>query len=94
MASDIQATRNALMAAMPRLHARANVVATGIGYKVAEGQQTSDLAIVCSVTRKLAVSELSATDVVPLMLDGIATDVVETGTMFTDQGDTRRLYTC
>lgn len=91
MANDIHAARNALKAAMPRLHARANVVATGIGYKVSAGQRTSDLAIVCSVTRKLAVSELSSADVVPRTLDGIATDVVETGKIRAFQSHTARL---
>jgi len=58
---------------------RANVVATGIGYKVRDGVRTSELAIVCSVTRKLPAAQLAAADLVPSQIDGVLTDVVATG---------------
>ncbi len=79
MANDLDATRAVLGNAVPRLHTLANVVATGVGYKISGGQQTADLSIVCSVVKKLSTAELSSKDLVPETVDGIRTDVVETG---------------
>ena len=61
------------------LLARANVVATGIGYKVRDGVRTDELSIVCSVTQKVAIAELAPADLVPPEIDGVLTDVVPTG---------------
>ncbi|MBN1192406.1 MAG: hypothetical protein JXA36_01745 [Coriobacteriia bacterium] len=69
----------ALASTREELHARANVVATGIGLKVSEGVRTNELAIVCSVTEKLPAEALSAGDLVPAQVGGFATDVVATG---------------
>lgn len=79
MAHDIDTVRSALASAVSGLHARANIVATGIGYKVTGGQRTGDLSIVCSVTRKLEASQLLAADLAPRQIRGVPTDVVETG---------------
>ncbi len=70
---------HALAAARDELHARANVVATGIGYKVSDGVRTGELSIVCSVTEKVPASALSAADMVPAQLGEFPTDVVATG---------------
>lgn len=56
-----------------------NVVATGIGYKVSGGQITDELTVVCSVIKKEPLSALSARERIPSSVDGIATDVVESG---------------
>ncbi len=90
MANNIDNVRTALKTATPRLHACANVVASGIGYKVTNDQTTSDLSIVCSVTKKMATAELAASDVVPKTIDGIPTDVVETGRIRALQSHTAR----
>jgi hypothetical protein len=74
-----QALSSTLRQARSALHARANVVATGIGYKVSDGQRTRELSIVCSVTEKVPATALSAADMVPPAIDGIPTDVVATG---------------
>ncbi len=58
-----------------------NVVGVGVGYKVSQGIQTDELSLVVSVTRKEAPSALSVNDLVPKILDGIKTDVVETGVL-------------
>lgn len=55
------------------------VVATGISYKVVDGKQTKELALVCSVSKKLPISKLSKQDLIPPVIKGISTDVVETG---------------
>jgi hypothetical protein len=68
-----------LHASRDALHARANVVATGIGFKVSAGVQTCDLSIVCSVTEKVPLSALAADDRLPPELGGFKTDVVATG---------------
>lgn len=70
---------SALSAAREELHARANVVATGIGYKVRSGVRTGKLAIVCSVVEKVPVAELAPSDLVPPEVHGVPTDVVATG---------------
>ena len=58
---------------------RANVVATGAGYKIKSGKRTKELSLVCSVARKLPLEALDAGDRVPPEIDGVPTDVVETG---------------
>jgi hypothetical protein len=55
------------------------VVATGVGYKVTRGVKTDTLAIVCSVTEKMAPERLQSRDRVPSAVDGVPTDVVATG---------------
>ena len=58
-----------------------NVVGVGLGYKVSEGASTGELSLVVSVSRKQPISALSLTDLVPKVLDGIKTDVLETGVL-------------
>lgn len=55
------------------------VQAVGLGYKQVNGQVTTTHCIMVSVRQKLPKSQLAASDVVPTTLDGIPTDVVETG---------------
>ncbi len=63
------------------LLARPNVVACGVGYKVSGGQATEEPSVVVSVVRKLPVAQLSTQDMVPGDLDGVPTDVIETGVL-------------
>ena len=58
-----------------------NVIACGVGYKHVERSVTQEVAVVVSVTRKLPPAVLAATELVPRLLDGIRTDVVETGVL-------------
>jgi hypothetical protein len=60
---------------------KSNVVGVGLGYKVSQGVSTGELGVIVSVTRKKAPSALAAKDVVPRSLDGVKTDVVETGVL-------------
>lgn len=84
---EIEAVRDELMA-------RANVVGVGIGYKTTNGQIVHDgdgnpiECIVVSVTEKVPAARLAAEDLVPPMLDGEPTDVIETGviTIVSDRG--------
>lgn len=90
MPNDLEAIRTALKAAVPKLHPRANIVATGVGYKISQGNRTPDLSIVCSVTKKVDAAKLSARDLVPPNIDGIPTDVVTTGRLRALQSRTDR----
>jgi hypothetical protein len=58
---------------------RRNVVACGIGLKITGGQVTNMPSIIVSVREKEPRTALSASDLIPSMIDNIPTDVVETG---------------
>lgn len=58
---------------------RKNVVGVGIGYKESQGVITDELAVTINVVEKLPVAQLTESDRVPRDLDGVRTDVVETG---------------
>ena len=79
MHDELDRARTLLRQHADDLLARGNVVATGIGWKIARGERTDALCVVCSVTRKLPTRSLAERDLVPAALDGIPTDVVETG---------------
>lgn len=78
MAHDVKTVR-VLEKNRSRLLSCANVVATGVGYKVTRGVRTDALAIVCSVTGKVPLNRLRPKDRVPSVIDGIPTDVIATG---------------
>jgi hypothetical protein len=80
MDSDIVSTRNILKDARLQLLSRANVVATGTGYKITKGQKTSTLSIVCSVVEKLPSSRLSTQDMVPGTINSCGGGRVRRGT--------------
>jgi hypothetical protein len=56
-----------------------NVVGVGLGYKISKGERTGELSLIISVARKVPIAALATEDLVPKALDGIKTDVVETG---------------
>jgi len=58
-----------------------NVVGVGLGYKISQGVSTGELSLIVSVARKVDPSILTANDLVPRALDGVKTDVVETGVL-------------
>jgi hypothetical protein len=90
MAESIEATRYALRQVSRELLARANVVATGVGYKVTGGKRTLAPCIICSVTRKLPAAALAPADLVPRTIQDVITDVVETGPIRALQAPTGR----
>jgi hypothetical protein len=79
MPDDLDHARAILRDHADDLLARNFVVATGIGRKIQRGARTDALCVVCSVSRKLPAPELAFLDLVPASLDGVPTDVVETG---------------
>jgi hypothetical protein len=60
---------------------KSNVVGVGLGYKISHGVNTGELGIIVSVARKVTSDVLSTKDMVPQTLDGVKTDVVETGVL-------------
>ena len=58
---------------------RKNIEAVGIGYKVKNGKQTCELAVICSVRKKLPVEEIFLKDLIPREIKGVKTDVIEVG---------------
>jgi hypothetical protein len=62
-----------LLAALPGVHA------VGVGSKEVGGTPTSEPVIKVFVTRKLPMDEIPAAERIPETIDGIRTDVVETG---------------
>lgn len=58
---------------------RANVVGVAVGHKVVAGRDTGSACIVVYVDHKAAEAALRRRDLVPKELDGVRTDVVESG---------------
>lgn len=68
-----------------QLLAKANVVGVGIGYKNAFGEPNDELAIVALVDRKKPATALHDSDKIPPEIQGVKTDVVETGQFYAQQ---------
>ncbi len=69
----------------------ANVVATGVGYKISGDAQTGDLAVVVSVRKKLPLAQLAESDIVPKTIGSVKTDVIETGEIVAFQDPKERM---
>lgn len=90
MAAALDDVRRLLAEAGQELWKKPNVVATGVGYKISNGKQTDELALVCSVATKMAKQRLSASDLIPADIQGIPTDVNPTGVIYALQSPTGR----
>ena len=69
------------------LFGRRNVVGCGVGYKVTGGVRTDELCVVVSVVQKVSPESLPPGHLVPQTLEGIRTDVQETGVIRALQDD-------
>ena len=76
---DIKKVREALNKKKDSLKKRSNVVGVAAGYKISKGKRTKDLAVVVFVKSKVEASTLTRSQSIPKTIDGIPTDVVETG---------------
>ncbi len=74
-----------------RLLSMSNVVAIGVGLKIAGDVQTNEPSIVVSVVKKLPTIQLSESALVPKTLGGVKTDVIETGKIFAFQDPTKKM---
>jgi hypothetical protein len=75
----VDSVRAAKAAHEAAIFARANVVGIAVGNKRIEGRETGERCIVVFVEEKRLEHRLRRRDVVPIALDGVRTDVVETG---------------
>lgn len=57
------------------------VVGCAVGYKQVAGKKTDQICIVCYVIKKKPEDQLEAIDLVPRMIEGIPTDIIESGEM-------------
>jgi hypothetical protein len=90
MADDVNRVRSILSTNRRQLLQRANVVATGIGFKETGGEKTDQLCIVCSVKEKLPPARIPAGEMVPASIDSTPTDVIQTGVIRALQAPTDR----
>jgi len=90
MADDLNRIRGILGSQRKQLLKRANVVATGIGFKQTGGVKAETLCIVCSVKKKVPPSQLTVQDLVPAVVEGTPTDVIQTGVIRALQAPTGR----
>ena len=56
-----------------------NVNGVMTAYKITNGVKTDKLSIVCLVTKKVSKSEIKDKDIIPKVIDGMSTDVIEVG---------------
>ena len=57
------------------------VMGCAVGYKQIAGKKTDQICIVCYVIKKFPENQLDEADLVPPMIEGIPTDVIESGEM-------------
>lgn len=79
MQAQIENIRLLLSDVRAELMDKPNVSATGIGWKITNGQVTDTLALVCSVESKQAKENLLESEQIPLSIQDIPTDVRVTG---------------
>ncbi len=77
--SDFDRVREIKRAVQERLLALPGVHAVGVGSKIVDGQPTDELAIMVFVVSKKPASELTADELIPEEIDGVKTDVYESG---------------
>lgn len=70
--------RNAIKQNAKSLLKKGNVNLVGRGYKIKDGKKTDEMVVVVGVSKKLPSNQMSTKDMVPLTVDGIKTDVIET----------------
>jgi hypothetical protein len=57
------------------------VVGCAVGHKIIDGKKTDQICIICYVIKKIPADQLIGSDLIPSMIEGIPTDVIETGEM-------------
>jgi len=62
-----------------QLMEKPNVVACGVGFKASGGEETDELCVIVSVTKKLPATQLAPSELIPRSLDDLSTDVQQTG---------------
>jgi len=57
------------------------VVGCAVGYKHIAGEKTDQICIICYVLKKIQADQLDEADLVSSIIEGIPTDVIESGGM-------------
>ena len=57
------------------------VVGCAVGYKQTGGKKTDQVCIICYVTKKIPADQLDESDRIPPVIEGIPTEVIESGEM-------------
>jgi hypothetical protein len=65
-----------------------NVVGVGVGYKIVGGERTEIPCVIVFVRQKVSAQSLSAEQMVPAQVEGVATDVIESGPIYAQQSNT------
>lgn len=91
MTDRLASIRTVLEKVRPELMRKANVIATGIGYKRVNNQKSDELCIICSVDIKKSKASLRAADLIPASMEGVPLDVKPTGVVRA-LSDPRRRY--
>lgn len=71
--------RKELKKSQKDLLSKKNVVSVGIGYKTSNGKKTDQLSLICSVEQKKPKEALTEKELIPQTINGVATDVVQSG---------------
>ncbi len=58
---------------------KSGVTGCALGYKYVAGKKTDQLSIICYVNKKKPEKKLKKGDIIPKSIEGIPTDVVESG---------------
>ncbi len=85
MATNVEHIREVLKSVRQDYMGKANVVATGIGYKVTNGKVTDNLSIICSVESKKSKKLLSTSELIPQSVDSIPIDINPSGAIYAFQ---------
>lgn len=88
MIPDLDLARSMKQQNLRHLITRRNVVGVGVGYKETSDGLTDDVAVVVNVVQKVPKAQLAESDKVPRDLNGVKTDVVETGKFLAGQAQT------
>ncbi len=73
------------------LMSKENVVATGVGFKIAGDTPTNEPSVVVSVVKKLPLAQLTSAAIIPKSINGVKTDVIETGKIVAFQDPKQRM---
>lgn len=74
-----QNLKTILEAVKPQLTKKRNVIGVGIGKKVIRGRITETPALIVYVSKKVSPHELREKDIIPRMVEGVPTDVIQAG---------------
>ncbi|MFX1273588.1 MAG: hypothetical protein ACFFBP_11465 [Promethearchaeota archaeon] len=58
---------------------KSGVMGVSVGYKYIDGKKTEELCIVCYVKEKKTEERLNKKDIIPKLIEGIKTDIVQSG---------------